>query len=108
MVMWEVRVVNAELHKRYVDDANVRAASFLLSYHSLSHFTTTLDLHFLQVPEALQVLDIFLDAHVSNLQDSGQLRRTLYIITGRGMHSMGGRARLRPAVTHHLKEKGLR
>ncbi|XP_063242297.1 NEDD4-binding protein 2-like isoform X3 [Bacillus rossius redtenbacheri] len=97
----------AGLHRRHADDANARAASLLLARHSRSP-ATTLDLHFLQVPEALQVLQLFLDAHVARLREEGRPRRALYVVTGRGAHSAGGRARLRPAVLRRLRDQGLR
>lgn len=67
------------------------------------------DLHFLFVAEALIALDIFLDFHINKLRDEPTLERskTLFIVTGRGLHSSGG-ARVKPAVRKRLKARKLK
>lgn len=42
----------------------------------------------------------------SELSARGDKRKNLFIITGRGSHSRGGVARIRPAVIRWLKQKG--
>jgi DNA-nicking Smr family endonuclease len=67
----------------------------------------TLDLHFYHVPEALQVLDVFLDEKIANLAEQ-HTKNTVFIITGRGIHSAGGKSRIRPAVESRLRKRGLK
>ncbi|CAH1402336.1 unnamed protein product [Nezara viridula] len=69
---------------------------------------TTLDLHFLQVSEALNVLDLFVDEVIRGLHESKDKKAIVYIITGRGLHSAGGRPRLKPAVQSRLLKRDLR
>lgn len=69
----------------------------------------TVDLHFLRVTEAKESLDLFLDSHIQKLRESnnrGIQQHTLFIITGRGLHSSGG-PRVKPAVKRRLRERGL-
>nr|CAD7426299.1 unnamed protein product [Timema monikensis] len=98
----------AALHKQRIDDANARAASSLLTAHSLSQLSTTLDLHFLYVAEALQVLDMFLDHHVSRLKQRSQRQEHVFLITGRGSRSAGGKSRIRPAIVRRLQQRNIR
>nr|CAD7440892.1 unnamed protein product [Timema bartmani] len=98
----------AALHKQRIDDANARAASSLLTAHSLSQLSTTLDLHFLYVAEALQVLDMFLDHHVSRLKQRCQRQEHVFLITGRGSRSVGGQSRIRPAIVRRLQQRNIR
>nr|CAD7403911.1 unnamed protein product [Timema cristinae] len=98
----------AALHKQRIDDANARAASSLLTAHSLSQLSTTLDLHFLYVTEALQVLDMFLDHHVSRLKQRCQRQEHVFLITGRGSRSAGGKSRIRPAIVRRLQQRNIR
>lgn len=123
----------AGLHAKKHDYANNLAASRLLQvynyifylYYLPVDFSTsqnhlfqvstsntdnfTLDLHHLYVPEALQVLDLFLDKHISELKDSDRnsYMTKLFLITGRGRHSPGGQARIKPAVKKRLMERGI-
>lgn len=58
----------------------------------------TLDLHGLQVREALQIVPVYLDHFRST---------TISIVTGAGRHSADGAARLRPAVWTYLQGAGV-
>ncbi|XP_050443159.1 uncharacterized protein LOC126847125 [Adelges cooleyi] len=70
----------------------------------------TIDLHYLQVQEALLVLDLYLDNHITKLKKLNGLYsrgRQLTIITGRGKHSPKGIARIRPVVIKRLQIRSL-
>ncbi|XP_069681044.1 NEDD4-binding protein 2-like isoform X2 [Periplaneta americana] len=98
----------AALHRQRIDDANAKAAASLLQAHTLARDnSTTLDLHYLHVAEALQALDLFLDHHIANLVEQ-RGRQCLFLITGRGLRSSDGKSRIRPAVERRLKQRGLR
>jgi U3 small nucleolar RNA-associated protein 10 len=92
-----------------MDDANTRAAASLLSAHTLSQDNSTmLDLHYLRVAEALEALDLFLDHHIAKLAQRQIAKRKLVLITGRGLHSLDGKPRIRPAVERRLRERGVK
>lgn len=87
------------------DQANALAASALLaSNRNNSH---TLDLHNLYVKEAINALDIFLDSHIEELQNSRKSNCYLHIITGRGNNSKNGIPKVRPAVMKQLRNRRL-
>lgn len=69
--------------------------------------SNTLDLHFLRVREAIQVLDLFIDAHVNNLMEMNLNNRLVYLITGRGLHSPDGKSKIRPATMARLKRRNI-
>ncbi|XP_053604494.1 uncharacterized protein LOC128671769 isoform X2 [Plodia interpunctella] len=102
----------AAFHKQMFDQANSRAAATLIQVNAQnSPNNETIDLHYLRVSEALESLDLFLDSHISKLRESqANIRsmgsRQLYLITGRGRHSLGG-PRIKPAVRRRLQERGL-
>lgn len=84
------------------------------SEQSTHHFfpnklsSTTLDLHYMFVAEALRILDVFIDAHMKKLNQSPNRKKIIYIITGRGQHSIGARSRIKPAVSSRLNQRKLR
>jgi DNA-nicking Smr family endonuclease len=91
-----------------MDDANTRAAASLLSAHTLTQDnSTTLDMHYLHVAEALEALDLFLDHHIAKLAERQATKQRLVLITGRGLRSLGGKSRIRPAVERRLRERGM-
>ncbi|XP_075228041.1 uncharacterized protein LOC142328260 [Lycorma delicatula] len=92
----------ANLHMKCVEQANSRAATALLSAHRSSS-EITLDLHFYQVKEALEVLNLFLDSAINRLKEKQKSQVVLYIITGRGLHSTNGKSKLRPVIMNKLK-----
>jgi len=69
-----------------------------------------IDLHGLEVRSALELLEELLELHRTNFQahDGAKNRRVLRIITGIGIHSPQGRAKLRPAVKRYLADRGYR
>ncbi|XP_065578504.1 uncharacterized protein LOC136038925 [Artemia franciscana] len=67
----------------------------------------TVDLHFLHVAEALKVLD----GHLKRVLERGDERAKggfLHVITGRGLKSINGISRIKPAVEAYLKQKKIR
>lgn len=92
-----------------MERANSTAASaFLAAQDYKMNAENTLDLHYLYVAEALQALDVFLDYHISRLNQGNKKSINLYIITGRGARSNGGQSRIKPAVSKKLASKNLR
>jgi len=59
--------------------------------------TLTLDLHYLRVHEALQVLRTLLPSAVAKKDI-----KAIYLITGSGNHSVGGKGKLLPAAVRFL------
>ncbi|CAH0720103.1 unnamed protein product, partial [Brenthis ino] len=102
----------AAYHKRKYEQANSLAAASLIQVHAAnSSDNATIDLHYLRVAEARETLDLFLDSHIQKLREAqdSNIRvqhHTLFLITGRGLHS-NGRPRVKPAVKRRLRERGL-
>jgi DNA-nicking Smr family endonuclease len=89
-----------------MDEANARAVSCLEYINTLCQNENTVDLHKYRVKEAMQAFDIFLDRHIADLSEQ-ETKRSVYVITGRGIHSRGGIPRIRNAVEERVKERGL-
>lgn len=76
----------------------------------------TLDLHHLNVIEAVKALDLFIDKHILKIQQETQTRIHLrsnmvvkvFLVTGRGRHSPGGQPKIKPAICKRLKERQIR
>ncbi|XP_052124339.1 uncharacterized protein LOC113216565 [Frankliniella occidentalis] len=64
----------------------------------------TIDLHGMSVKTALATLDTFLRREARDRPRAGHV----CVITGRGLHSAGGVAKIRPAVVRELEARGLR
>ncbi|XP_023941570.2 uncharacterized protein LOC112048318 isoform X2 [Bicyclus anynana] len=102
----------AAYHRKMYDISNSKAAMTLIHIRAAeSDDKTMTDLHYMRVVEAIQTLDISIDWHISNLKEirqknGGVNTRTLFFITGRGLHSNGG-PRIKPAVKKRLAERGL-
>nr|XP_033802986.1 NEDD4-binding protein 2 isoform X2 [Geotrypetes seraphini] len=96
------------LHGRKLKEANTQAAEQIFEKLNESLLSeNVLDLHGLHVEEALKHL-----RHVLK-QKSEEYKHTaskpyLSVITGRGNHSQGGVARIRPAVTDYLTNHSFR
>lgn len=69
---------------------------FIINLFSISD---TLDLHLLQVPEAMECLEHFLGTHIFELVQQGKKARLLKIITGWGQHSSNQIGSIRDKVT---------
>ncbi|XP_059904029.1 NEDD4-binding protein 2 [Gadus macrocephalus] len=96
------------LHGQKMKEANRRAAVQIFEQVNSSLLPRNiLDLHGLHVDEALQQLgQVLLDKTTEYQQ--GLCQPQLSVITGRGNHSQGGVARIRPAVIDYLTNKHYR
>lgn len=62
--------------------------------------TGSLDLHGLKVKEALDLISQIFSGHLNELS---RKRPHLFVITGRGIHSAGGVAKIKPCIENFLK-----
>ncbi|XP_056136534.1 NEDD4-binding protein 2 [Lampris incognitus] len=96
------------LHQQQMREANHRAAAQIFErVNSPLLPRNMLDLHGLHVDEALEHLAQVLQDKTNEYQQ-GLCEPQLYVITGRGNHSQGGVARIRPAVKDYLTSKHYR
>uniref|UniRef100_A0A182VWS6 Smr domain-containing protein n=1 Tax=Anopheles minimus TaxID=112268 RepID=A0A182VWS6_9DIPT len=99
----------ARLHRTKIDMYNSRASNCIMEVHKLKlNNDAVLDLHYLHSQEALGCLELFLAEHASNLLNSQQRYKTLYIITGRGLHSADGKPIIKQRVKALLRVKNIR
>ncbi|XP_054270574.1 uncharacterized protein LOC128991586 [Macrosteles quadrilineatus] len=96
----------AQIHKERMDQSNSKAAACLFSSHKSG--ANTLDLHFLHIKEAEVVLDMFLDEVVTYVTERNKRHQTVFLITGRGLRSVGGVSRIKPMVQRKLQYRGIR
>ncbi|KAJ8281312.1 hypothetical protein GJAV_G00066080 [Gymnothorax javanicus] len=90
------------LHGQKMREANHRAAMRIFQQVNATLLPQNiLDLHGLHVDEALYHLQRVLEEKTAEWQQGG-CRPQLSVITGRGNHSQGGVARIRPAVIDYL------
>lgn len=98
----------ATLHNAKIDMFNHKAANSIMDVHNLTQNNPDiLDLHYLHAAEAIQSLDIFLDQHITKLRNSTAVYKYVNVITGRGLHSVGGLATIKIRTKSRLKERQL-
>ncbi|XP_048387390.1 NEDD4-binding protein 2 isoform X2 [Stegostoma tigrinum] len=96
------------LHGEKMKEANHRAAVKILKQVNVSLLPqNVLDLHGLHVEEAQYHLEKVLFEKIDEYQRKGG-KSYLTVITGRGSHSQGGVARIKPAVIDYLKSHNFR
>ncbi|GBF95437.1 hypothetical protein Rsub_08399 [Raphidocelis subcapitata] len=87
-------------HAAEVAELNQRAAGLIFDANNAGRAACEVDLHGLHVTEAVALAE----RAVADARARGESRLTL--IVGRGAHSAGGVARLRPAVAGALERRG--
>lgn len=99
----------AKLHQQEMEKSNALAASMFLNAqcHTCDK-DTTLDLHNLYVPEALQALEIFLGEKLEKLNRENKKSIVIFIITGRGARSNNGLSKIKPAVCRKLASNNIK
>ncbi|XP_078072540.1 NEDD4-binding protein 2 [Mustelus asterias] len=96
------------LHGEKMKEANYRAAAKILKQVNVSLLPqNVLDLHGLHVEEAQYHLENVLLEKITEYQQKGG-KPYLSVITGRGCHSQGGVARIKPAVIDYLRSHNFR
>ncbi|XP_015273829.1 PREDICTED: NEDD4-binding protein 2 [Gekko japonicus] len=95
-------VQRGRLHEQKMKEANHDAAVQIFETVNASSLPENLlDLHGLHVDEALDHLSRVLQEKTEECSQAGG-KPYLYVITGKGNHSLGGVARIRPAVIKYL------
>ncbi|XP_026531149.1 NEDD4-binding protein 2 [Notechis scutatus] len=95
-------VQQGQLHEQKMKEANQDAAQQIFEKVNAAKLPINfLDLHGLHVDEALAHLSRVLQEKTKEHSLAGGIPY-LYVITGRGNHSQGGVARIKPAVTKYL------
>ncbi|XP_021340102.1 uncharacterized protein LOC110441305 isoform X2 [Mizuhopecten yessoensis] len=94
-------------HSQKIKEANQRAAEKILQSRNILKERSAVDLHGLHVDEAIEALERIIPEREEDLMAYPDKRKQhLVIITGRGSHSKGGIARIRPAVLRFLVTNG--
>ncbi|XP_010215226.1 PREDICTED: NEDD4-binding protein 2 [Tinamus guttatus] len=96
------------LHEQKMKEANHAAAMQIFEKANTSLLPmNVLDLHGLHVDEAVNELSRVLQEKSEEYQQTGG-KPYLYVITGRGSHSQGGVARIKPAAIRYLTSHNFR
>ncbi|XP_066945759.1 NEDD4-binding protein 2-like [Macrobrachium rosenbergii] len=97
-----------KLHAEKLNEANKRASFKILEAVNSKNKkdANVLDLHLLHVPEALNATKAFLLEREQLLMARNINQLQVSLITGRGAHSVGGQAKLKPAIRDYLQKKG--
>ncbi|XP_013787290.1 NEDD4-binding protein 2-like, partial [Limulus polyphemus] len=91
------------LHTQKLKDANQRAAEKLLEQSNKDMADFVLDLHGLYQQEALEALENFLTCKMEELRVSPDRKMVVYVITGRGSHSVNKKAKIKLSVFEYLE-----
>lgn len=95
------------LHSEKLREANQRASQKILEAKNAHRKDANcLDLHLLHVPEARSATQAFLNERQRVLIARGIRQMEVSLITGRGAHSAGGQAILKPSIKEHLQKNG--
>ncbi|EDO49717.1 predicted protein, partial [Nematostella vectensis] len=92
------------IHSEKIKQANDRAAARILENTNTGHDKYSLDLHGLHVTEALRALS----ERLTHQESSKNRPRYISVVTGRGNHSRGGKAKIKPAVLEYLRQHDYR
>ncbi|XP_055695999.1 uncharacterized protein LOC129797449 [Lutzomyia longipalpis] len=98
----------ANLHKKKIEEFNHQAANCIVEAHNLKQNSDMLDLHYLHVPEALVSLDLFLDRQINQLRTQKKPYKFVFVITGRGLHSIRGVATIKNNAKQRLAQRRLK
>lgn len=94
-------------HSIKLSEANHRASKKILEATNANvKDANCLDLHHLHVTEALSAAQAFLIERRRVITARGLKRLKVSLITGRGVHSLGGQARLKPTIKEFLRKSG--
>ncbi|KAK6173334.1 hypothetical protein SNE40_016805 [Patella caerulea] len=98
------------LHSTKVKEANKRASQKILDMRrSEVQDGMTLDLHGFHVDEAISVLNkVIAQKERENYLRPERRRTHFFVITGRGLNSRGGVAKIRPAIINFLSSNNFR
>ncbi|BFZ14652.1 hypothetical protein BsWGS_17690 [Bradybaena similaris] len=96
--------------KNYKEDervANARAANVLFDKGSERlHLENTLDLHLYRLDEAIHAVNVAIELKEDEYRKRPDKKNSyLDIVTGWGRNSKNGKAKLKPAIIHHLYAK---
>ncbi|KAG0708058.1 NEDD4-binding protein 2-like 1 [Chionoecetes opilio] len=95
------------LHSEKLREANQRASQKILEAQNAHRKDgNCLDLHLLHVPEALSATQAFLQERRRVLIARSLKQMEVCLITGRGVHSAGGQAVLKPVIREYLQKHG--
>jgi len=88
-------------------EANQRA---FINIYNTNNFENLIavDLHGLHVSEALDVVETVITLKQKERERTGPEAKVVTFITGVGKHSIGGKAKIRPALIEYLKDYGLK
>lgn len=92
----------AKVQQRLVDQHNMEAAEYVFVQNNADSSSDEIDLHGLYVKEALWILQKRIAAGVKNHEPY------VKVIVGKGNHSQGGLAKIKPAVEEMCQEANLK
>ncbi|WVQ81194.1 hypothetical protein IAT38_003316 [Cryptococcus sp. DSM 104549] len=93
--------VEGKAHQKKQDELDDQASEWIFRENNKNSPPDTIDLHGLYVKEAIERTE----AAISQAQRNG--REELNVIVGKGLHSQGGHAKIKPAVEQLMKKYNL-